>query len=155
MLQHLSLCIFSLLRESESRSVVSNSLRPRRLYSPWNSPGQNTGVGSLFLLQGIFPTQGSNPGLPHCRWVLYQLSYQGSSRIVPIFLAQLKTCCLFTKSCPTLCDPVKYTVHGILQARILEWVAFSFSRGSSQPYLGYNISAPTIPNPSISGVDRL
>ena len=37
-----------------------------------------TGVGSLFLLQGIFPTQGSNPGLPHCRWILYQLSYQGS-----------------------------------------------------------------------------
>ena len=35
--------------------------------------------------------------------------------------------------CPTLCDPMDYTVHGILQARILEWVAFSFSRGSSQP----------------------
>ena len=42
----------------------------RGLYSPWNSPGQNTGVGSLSLLQGIFPTQGSNPGLPHCRWIL-------------------------------------------------------------------------------------
>ena len=41
---------------------------------PWNSPGQNTGVGSLSLLQGIFPTQGSNPGLPHCRRILYQLS---------------------------------------------------------------------------------
>ena len=37
---------------------------------PWNSPGQNTGVGSLSLLQGIFPTQGSNPGLLHCRWFL-------------------------------------------------------------------------------------
>ena len=47
-------------------------------YSPWNSPGQNTGVGSLSLLQGIFPTQGSNPGLPHCRWILYQLSHKGS-----------------------------------------------------------------------------
>ena len=43
-----------------------------------NSPGQNTGVGSLSLLQGIFPTQGSNPGLPHCRRILYQLSHQGS-----------------------------------------------------------------------------
>ena len=43
---------------------------------PWNSPGQNTGVGSLSLLQGIFPTQGSNPGLPHCRRLLYQLSHQ-------------------------------------------------------------------------------
>ena len=47
--------------ESESRSVVSDSLRPPGLYSPWNSPGQNTGVGSLSLFQGIFPTQGSNP----------------------------------------------------------------------------------------------
>ena len=46
---------------------------------PWlNSPGQNTGVGSLFLLQEIFPTQGSNPGLPHCRRILYQLSQKGS-----------------------------------------------------------------------------
>ena len=64
--------------------------------SPWNSPGQSTGVGSFSLLQGLFPTQGSNPGLPHCRQILYQLSHKGSPRI-------------------------------------LEWVAYSFSRGSSQP----------------------
>ena len=63
---------------SESNSVVSNSLRPHGLYSPWNSPGQNTGVGSLSLLQGIFPTQGSNLGLLHCRQILHQLSHQGS-----------------------------------------------------------------------------
>ena len=50
--------------------------------TPWNSPGQNTGVGSLSVLQGIFPTQGSNPDLPHCRWILYQLSHQGSPRIL-------------------------------------------------------------------------
>ena len=56
----------------------SDSLQPHGLYSPWNSPGQNTGVGSLFLLQGIFPAQGSNWGLLHCRQILYQLSYQGS-----------------------------------------------------------------------------
>ena len=73
-----------------------NSLQPHRLYSPWNSPGQNTGVGSHFLLQGIFPTQGSNPGLPHCRHILFQLSHQGSPRI-------------------------------------LEWVAYPFSSGSSKP----------------------
>ena len=48
----------------------------------WNSPGQNTGMGSLSLLQGIFPTQGSNPGLPHCRQILYQLSHQGSLSLV-------------------------------------------------------------------------
>ena len=55
------------MKENESHSVVSNSLRPHELYSPWNSPGQNTGVGSFSLLQGIFPTQGSNTGLPQCR----------------------------------------------------------------------------------------
>ena len=82
--------------ESESRSVVSNSLQPNGLYSPWNYLGQNSGVSSLSLLQGIFPTQGSNPGLPHYRWILYQLSHQGSPRI-------------------------------------LEWVAYPFSGGSSQP----------------------
>ena len=54
------------------------SLRPHGLYSPWNSPCQNTGLGSLSLLQGIFPTQGSNPGLQHCRRTLYHLSHQGS-----------------------------------------------------------------------------
>ena len=83
-------------RESEGSSVVSDSLRPRGLYSPWNSPDQNTRVGSLSLLQGIFPTQGLNPGLPHCRQILYQLSHKGSPRM-------------------------------------LEWVAYPFSSGSSQP----------------------
>ena len=81
---------------SESRSVVSNSLQPHGLYSPCNSPGQNTGVGSLSLLQGIFPTQGSNPGLPHCRQILCQLSHKESPRI-------------------------------------LDWVAYPFSSGSSWP----------------------
>ena len=60
--------------QSERRSFVSYSLQPHGL----NSPGQNTGIGSLSLLQGIFPTQGSNPGLPHCRRILYHLSHQGS-----------------------------------------------------------------------------
>ena len=75
---------------------MSDSLWPCRLYSPWNSPGGSTGVGSLSLLQGIFPTQGSNPRLPQCRQILYHLSHQGS-------------------------------------LRILEWVAYPFSRGSSLP----------------------
>ena len=56
--------------------MVSNSLRPHVPYSLWNSPGQNTGVGTRSLLQGIFPIQGLNPGLPHCRWILYQLNHQ-------------------------------------------------------------------------------
>ena len=59
--------------------VLSHSLQTHGLYSPWNSPGQNIEVGSLSLLQGIFPTQGSNSGLPHCRRILYQLNYQRST----------------------------------------------------------------------------
>ena len=62
--------------------VVFNSLCPHGLYSPWNSPGQNTGVGSFSLLEGIVPTQGSNPGLLHYRWILYQLSHKRSPRIL-------------------------------------------------------------------------
>ena len=67
---------------SESHSVVCNSLWPHPLYSPQNSPGQNTGVNTLSLLQGIFPTQGLNPGLPRCRRILYQLTPKGSPRIL-------------------------------------------------------------------------
>ena len=61
---------------------MSNSLWPHGLYSPWNSPGQNTRVNSLSLLQGIFPTQGSNSGLLYCRKILHQLSHKGSPRIL-------------------------------------------------------------------------
>ena len=68
--------------ESKSCLVMSNSLQPHGPYSPWNSPGQNTGVGSLSLLRGLFPTQGWNPGLPYCRQILYQLSHKGSPRIL-------------------------------------------------------------------------
>ena len=73
---------FESLSECVSHSVVSDSLWPHgppiRLLCPWNSPAENTGVGSLSLLQGIFPTQGSNPSLPQCRKILYRLSHQGS-----------------------------------------------------------------------------
>ena len=79
--ERVTLEVIKLVQEkvkSESDSVVSDSLWPHGLYIPWNSLGQNTGVGSLSLLQGIFPTQESNGGLPHYRQILYQLSYQGS-----------------------------------------------------------------------------
>ena len=88
--------VYKKWRKSENCTVMSNSSRPHGLHSPWNSPGQNTGVGSCSLLQGIFPTQRLNSGFPHCRWILYQLSHKGSPRI-------------------------------------LEWVAYPFSSGSSQP----------------------
>ena len=66
-------------KESESE-VMSYSLRPHglqptRIPIPSDFPGKNTAMGSQFLLQGIFPTQGSNPGLPHCRQMLYHLSH--------------------------------------------------------------------------------
>ena len=98
----------------ERCSVVSDTLRPHALYCPWNSPGQNTGVGSLSFLQGIFPTQASNPDLPHCRQIPYQLSHQGSPWLPVQFIAQ---------SCPTLCDPTDCSlpgssIHGIFQARV-------------------------------------
>ena len=76
-----------------------------RHFCPWKFPGKNTGVGCHSLLHGIFSTQGSNPCL---LWVKV------------------------AKLCPTLCNSMDYTVDGILQARILEWVAFPFSMKSSQ-----------------------
>ena len=69
------------ISESESHSVVSCSSPPDGLYSPWNSPGQKTGVGRLSFLQGIFPAQGSNPGLPHFRHILSQLGHKETYKI--------------------------------------------------------------------------
>ena len=64
-----------------SEVKVFDPLRPHGLYSPCNTPGQNTGMGNLSLLQGI-PIQGLNPGVPHCRWTLYQLIHKGRPRIL-------------------------------------------------------------------------
>ena len=79
------------------------------------------------LLQGIFLTQGLNQRLQHCRQVLYHLSYLGSTRGVRV--------CTFShiQLFATSCSPPASSVHGISQARLLEWVAFSYSRGSSRP----------------------
>ena len=54
-----------------------------KLLRPWDFPGKSTGVGCHFLLQGIFPTQRSNPGLPHCRQMLYRLSHRESQTYFP------------------------------------------------------------------------
>ena len=79
--------------------VVSDSAIPwtvaTRILCPWNSPGKNTGVSSHSLLQGIFPTQGSNLGLLHCRQILYCLSHTFA-----LFAAKS------LQSCPTLWDPI-------------------------------------------------
>ena len=118
---------------SESHSVVSDPLQPPGLCSPRNSPGQNTGVGSLSLLQGISPTQRVNPGLPHCRQILYQLSHRGGPR-ANYNLTRKATLIMatFAQSYLTLCSPMDYnlppgsSVHGILQARTPEWGCHSF-----------------------------
>ena len=73
---YIRVCVLS--RPAVSSSVT-RGLLPIRLLHPWNSPGENTAVGCHFLLQRIFPTQGSNPDLLHCRWVLYHLNRQGST----------------------------------------------------------------------------
>ena len=113
---------------------------------PWNSPGKNTGVCCHFLLWGIFLTQGSNLGLSHCRQIAYHLSHQGSSMVtIDSLLLSWLSRDFFSNfprywwkwkslSCVWLfVTPMDYTVYGILQARILEWVTFPFSRGSTPP----------------------
>ena len=90
-------------------SLWPHGLQPTRLLCPWDFPGKDTGVGCHFLLQGIFPTQGSNLGLLHCRQILYWLSYKGS----PKYFFEL--------------------LFGWGGARLWGWVAIPFSRRSSQP----------------------
>ena len=109
-----------------------------------DSPGKNTTVGCHALLQGIFPTQGWNPGLQHCTRILYQLSHQASLYGRLGFLK-----CLPTESNYILKKSLSRVrlfatpwtiVRGLLQARIVGWVAFPFSRGSSQPRDGTQVS---------------
>ena len=133
---HLEMLLFFLknvycLSESESSSVMSDSANPWAIYSPCNSPGHNTGVGSFSLLQEIFPTQGSNPGLLHCRQILYQLSHKGSplssyphhysngeknikhtDSIVGIGNISSVQFSSVSQSCLTLCDPMDCSTPG-------------------------------------------
>ena len=69
------MCCAELL--SRVQLFATHGLYPSRLLCPWDSPGKNTGVGCHALLQGIFPTQGSNPGFPHCRRILYHIEPPG------------------------------------------------------------------------------
>ena len=71
-------CVVCLVVQLCPTLLWPHRLYPSRLLCPWNFSGKNTAVGCHFLLQGIFLTQGSNPGLLHCRQMLYHLSHQGS-----------------------------------------------------------------------------
>ena len=103
-------------------------LHGRQILLPAEPQGKpkNTGVGSLSLFQGNFPTQESNQGLLHCRQILYQLSYEGSPKSKSLCHVQLFA--------------TPQTIW-ILQARILEWIAIPFSRGSSPPRTGIQVSS--------------
>ena len=112
-----------------------HGLHPTRLLCPWDFSGKDTRVDCHFLLQGIFPPQRSNLCLLHCRQILYRLSYK-----VLVLGRQLFSLVYVSvaQSCPTLCNPMACSppgssVHRILQARILEWVAISSFKGSSRP----------------------
>ena len=124
---------------------------PTRVFCPWNSPSKNTGMGSHSLLQGIFPTQGSNLGHLHCKWILYLLSHQDEVRDVPRRMYQeewnqpedqgrkVKSESEVAQSCPTLCNPTDCSppgssTHGIFQARVLEWGAIAFSVQLPTPF---------------------
>ena len=112
----------------ENYSVVSNSLWPHGLYSPWNSPGQNARVSSLSLLQGI--------SQPRDRT---QVSHIASGFFTRWATGKPKNTGMLSHSVVSdSCDPMDHSlwgssVHGILQARILEWLVISSSRGSSRP----------------------
>ena len=124
---------------------MSNYLWTHGLYNPWNSPGQDTGVGCYSLLQGIFPTRGQTQDSCIIGVVLI-VEPPGKPSNVIVFLLKIENwlsrfnliqhshaaAAKSPQSCPTLCDPLDGSppgspVPGILQARILEWVAISFS----------------------------
>ena len=100
---------------------MSSFLRTHGLYISWISPGQNIGVGSCSLLQGVFLTQGLNPGLPHCRWILYQLSHQGS-----LYIIYMLYCIFFNEYTVSSASLVIQTVRNLpgmqeIQVRSLVW----------------------------------
>ena len=115
-----------------SCSVVSNSLQPHRLQPakllcPWNSPDKSTRMGCRSLLQGIFPTQGSNPGLLHCRHILYHLSHLGSPKVS---VAQDNILVSFTSKSFTWClllpgGGTPFALDGLGKQRSMEWVQAS------------------------------
>ena len=122
---------------------MSDSLQLHGLYSPRSSPGQNTGVGSLSLLQGIFPTQGSNPGLPYCRQIHYQLSYQGSPTVYSVQFSSVQ---FSPQSCPTLCDPTNCSKPGLpVYHQLLESTQTYVHRVSDAIQPSHPLSSPSPP----------
>ena len=121
--------------------------------TPWNSPGQNTGVGSLSLCQGIFPTQGWNPGLPHCRWIIYQVIHKGSPRshFSSVQFSHSVQFSSVAQLCPTLCDPMNRSMPGLpVHHHLLEFTQTHVHRvgDAIQPSHPLSSPFPLAPNPS-------
>ena len=116
------------------------------LYSPWNSPGQNTGVDSLSLFQGIFPTQGLNPGLTNYRWILYQLSHKGSPRILECSLSLLQQIFLTQESNHSLLHyrQVLYQLNyqGSLAWKILSITSLACEMSTTAWYFKHSLALP-------------
>ena len=113
---------------------------------PWDSPGKNTGVGCHFLLQGIFPIQGLNPGLPYCRQILYHLSHQGSPNNEYAAAAAAKS----FQSCPTLCDPIDGSPPGSPSlgfSRQEHWSGLPFPSPMQKSVSEVAQSCPTLSDP--------
>ena len=109
----------------------SHALQVDSLPSEPAGKPKNTGVVSPSLPQGIFPTQELSQGLLLCRWILYQLSYQGSPSISMCYV--LISLVMSNSLIPYGLTLPGSSVHGVLQTRTLEWVSMLSSRGSSQP----------------------
>ena len=148
-----------------SCSVMSNSLDPMDCSLPGSSvhrdsPGKNTRGSYHALLQGIFPTQGLNSGLPHCRWILYHLNHQGSPRIREWVASLLsrgssqpknRSCNQFSsvaQSCPTLCDPMNRSTPGLpVHHQLPEFTQTHVHQVSDAIQLSHPRSSPSPPAP--------
>ena len=130
----LACACFSRIQLFATPSTVSH-----QLLCPWDFPGKNTGVSCHFLLQGIFPTQGSNLSLLHRRWILdHCATWEAQSGSYFSLFSGVRSWKCKSLSHVWLCNPMDCSlpgssVHGILQARILKWVGIPISRRSSQP----------------------
>ena len=133
-----------------SCSVMSDSLSPyelspSRLLCPWDFPGKNTGVGCHFLLQDIFPTQGSKLGLPHCRQTLYLWATREALTIPSVQFSSV------AQSCPTLCDPMNHSTPGLpVHHQLPEFIQAHVHQVSDaiQPSHPLLSPSPPAPNPS-------
>ena len=129
------------------RYMRSYELQSARLLCPWNSPGKNTGVDCHSLLQGIFPTQGSNLGLLPCRMILYHMSHQGS-------LAILIVCLLYMyKICKTANISKTLSLQYLINIKILDYFIFFFCSKPPKPNVCFILIAHLIfDQPSFRGI---